>query len=58
MVLVLLDLTGSWRQAHHRTRMLEVKCKSFVVVALWRKLVEVLLDELDLLEHVAVLEIA
>ena len=40
-----------------RNTMLEVKRKSPVVVALWRKLVEVVLDELDLLGHVVVLEI-
>ena len=57
MVLVRFGLTGSWHQAQHHMRMLQVKCKSPVVVALWRKLVEVVVDEPDLLGHVVVLEI-
>ena len=57
VVLVRFGLTGSWHQAQHHMTMLQAKRKSPVVVALWRKLVEVVVDEPDLLGHVVVLEI-
>ena len=57
MALVRFGLTGSWHQAQHHMTMLQVKRKSPVVVAQWRKLVEVVMDEPDLLGHVVVLEI-
>ena len=54
MALVRSGLTGSWHQAQHHMTTLQVQRKS---PTLWRRLVEVVVDEPDLLGHVVVLEI-